>query len=57
MGFHFRKQKHLKRLFLNDPRTSDPCHRPDSPITAWALVQEIRVPCVGRECFNSYGFF
>lgn len=57
MDFHFRKQKHLKRVFLNDPRTSDSYHRPDSPITAWAFTQEIRVGCVGNDCFKSFPFF
>lgn len=57
MGFHFRNQKHLKRVFLNGPSTSDPYHRPDSPITAWAFIQEIRAGCVRSECFNSFGFF
>lgn len=57
MGFHFRKQKHLKRVFLNDPRTSDPYHRPDSPIPAWVFIQEMRVGCVGSKCFNSFSFF
>lgn len=57
MGFLFRKQNHLKRVFLNDLRTSNPYHSSDSSLTAWAHIQEIRVRCVGSAGFNSSGFF
>lgn len=57
MGFPFRKQKHLKRVFLNDPRTSNLYHRSDSSIAAWAYIHEIRVRCVGSKPSNSSGFF
>lgn len=57
VGFHVRKQKHLKRVFLNDSRTSDPYHRPDSPITAWVFVQEIRAGCVKATVSTALAFF
>lgn len=56
MDFHFRKQKNLKRVFLNDPRTSDPYHRSNSPITAWAFIQAVRVGYVGNYCFRSFSW-